>query len=79
MDGQLFKILKKVCLFLFTGDIFVHAVIGASAMNGLVKGSISMGAMLVLIIILSRVGTNREIKKNRKRRQKHEQGITDTF
>lgn len=79
MDGQLFKILKKVCLFLFAGDIFVHAVIGASAVNGLVKGSLSMGVMLALILVLQRADRSREIKKNRKKRQQKEQGIKDTL
>lgn len=73
MDGQLFKILKRICLFLFVGDIFVHAVIGASMVNGLVKGTVSMGIMMVLIIILSRAEQDHEIKKNRRKRQEKEQ------
>ncbi len=76
MDRQIFKILRKVCLFLFAGDIFVHALVGASAINGILKGSVSMGIMLVLLIILSRAGQGHKIRKNRKKRQENEQGIS---
>lgn len=79
MDGLYFKILKKICLFLFAGDIFVHAVIGASAINGIIKGGISMSVMLILIIILNRIDRNNKMKKNRKERQKSEKGILYKF
>lgn len=38
MDGQIFRVLKKICLFLFAGDIFVHAIVGASIINGMLAG-----------------------------------------
>lgn len=79
MDGLYFKILKKICLFLFAGDIFAHAVIGASAINGIIKGGISMSVMLILIIILNRIDRNNKIKRNRKDRQKNEKGILYKF
>lgn len=63
MDGQIFRVLKKICLFLFAGDIFVHAIVGASIINGMLAGTLSMGAMLLLII------RKRRIKKDRKKRQ----------
>lgn len=63
MDGQIFRILKKICLLLFMGDIFAHALIGASAVNGILKGSVSMLVMLILIIVLLHTGKKREIQK----------------
>lgn len=63
MDGQIFRVLKKICLFLFAGDIFVHAIVSASIINGMLAGTLSMGAMLLLII------RKRRIKKDRKKRQ----------
>lgn len=67
MDGQIFRILKKICLLLFMGDIFAHALIGASAVNGILKGSVSMLVMLILIIVLLHTGKKREIQKFRKK------------
>lgn len=79
MDGLYFKILKKICLFLFAGDIFVHAVIGASAVNGIVRGGISMSVMLILVIILNRLDRDNKVKKNRKKRQRNEKGVSSKF
>lgn len=69
MDGQIFRILKKICLLLFMGDIFAHALIGASAVNGILKGSVSMLVMLILIIALLHTGKKREIQKFRKKNE----------
>lgn len=69
MDGQIFRILKKICLLLFMGDIFAHALIGASAVNGILKGSVSMLVMLILIIVLLHTGKKREIQKFRKKNE----------
>lgn len=69
MDGQIFRVLKKICLFLFAGDIFVHAIVGASIINGMLAGTLSMGVMLLLIIVISNADRKRRIKKDRKKRQ----------
>lgn len=69
MDSRILKILKNICLFLFTGNIFVHAVIGASVTNGFIKGGASMIGMLVLIIVISRITQNKDVKKDKKRRK----------
>lgn len=69
MDEQIFRILKKICLLLFMGDIFAHALIGASAVNGILKGSVSMLVMLILIIVLLHTGKKREIQKFRKKNE----------
>lgn len=69
MDGQIFRVLKKICLFLFAGDIFVHAIVSASIINGMLAGTLSMGAMLLLIILISNADRKRRIKKDRKKRQ----------
>lgn len=69
MDRQIFRILKKICLLLFMGDIFAHALIGASAVNGILKGSVSMLVMLILIIALLHTGKKREIQKFRKKNE----------
>lgn len=64
-------------MFLFTGNILVHAVIGASMTNGLIKGTISMLVMLILVVAIARADQGNEVKKNRKNRQKYEQGVRD--
>ena len=69
MDGQIFRILKKICLLLCMGDIFAHALIGASAVNGILKGFVSMLVMLILIIVLLHTGKKREIQKFRKKNE----------
>lgn len=51
------------------GDIFAHALIGASAVNGILKGSVSMLVMLILIIALLHTGKKREIQKFRKKNE----------
>ena len=75
MDGQIFRVLKKICLFLFAGDIFVHAIVGASIINGMLAGTLSMGAMLLLIILISNADRKRRIKKDRKKRQGTEKNL----
>lgn len=70
MDSLVFRIARKVCLLAFGTNIFIHAVIGASTVNGIVKGSLSMGVMLILLVILSRYDLNHRITKSRKKRQK---------
>lgn len=72
MDGRIFRILRKICLFLFAGDIIVHAIIGASLINGVVMGSFSMVAMLMLIIVISNTDRKRRIRKDKKKRQETE-------
>ena len=79
MDRQIFRILRKICLFLFTGNIFAHAVVGASAINGVIKGGISMVIMLVLIIVLTKLDRNNEVRKNQKKRHKKERGVSPEF
>lgn len=70
MDSRIIKILKNICLFLFTGNIFVHAVIGASMTNGFIKGGASMAVTLMCIIVIARHGQKKDIEKSRKERQK---------
>lgn len=67
MDSRIFKVLKNICMFLFVSDMFVHAVIGASLINGFIKGTASMSVMLVLIITISKAGN----KKQRKQKEQN--------
>ena len=67
MDKKTFGILKRICLLLFAGNIFAHAVVGASIIEGTFTGIISMVVMLVLIIILYRSEKKQRIKKHKKK------------
>lgn len=70
MDSWIFKIARKICIVAFGADIFIHAIIGASAANGIIKGTLSMVLMLMLLIILSKKDLKHRIGKSRKKRKK---------
>lgn len=74
MDSWIFKIARKICILAFAGNIFIHAVVGASAADGVVKGTISMFVMLVLLIVLSKEDLRHRVGKNRKKRKLEEKG-----
>lgn len=67
MDKKTFDILKRICLLLFAGNIFAHAVVGASVIEGTFTGTVSMVIMLILIIILYRSEKKHRIKKHKKK------------
>lgn len=69
MDSWIFRVARKICIIAFGSNIFIHAVIGASATNGLVKGVLSMGAMLILLFILSYSDLKCKVKKSRNKRK----------
>lgn len=69
MDSWIFRTARKICLFAFGANIFVHAIIGACSINGITKGTLSMAAMLVLLIILSRDDLKRKVSGSRKKRK----------
>lgn len=77
MDSWIFKIARKVCILAFAGNIFIHAVVGASEADGVVKGTISMFVMLMLLIILSKEDLKHRIGKDRKKRKSKEKDVTD--
>lgn len=56
MNGKFSNAVRKTGIFICMSNLFIHSVIGASTINGIVKGSGSMLLTLILIIILSRVG-----------------------
>lgn len=68
MDSWIFRIARKVCILAFAGNIFIHAIVGASASNGIVKGTISMLVMLVLLVIMSKEDLKRRVGQSRKKR-----------
>lgn len=70
MDSWIFKVARKVCIAVFASDIFIHAVVGASSVNGVVKGTLSMVVMLVMLAVLSRCDLKHKVKESRKERQK---------
>lgn len=72
MDSWIFKIARKICIFAFAGNIFIHAVVGASAADGVVKGTVSMFIMLVLLILLSKEDLRHRVGRNRKKRKLEE-------
>lgn len=69
MDSWIFKIARKICIFTFAGNIFIHAIVGASMADGIVKGTTSMLVMLVLLVILSKEDLKHRVGKNRKKRK----------
>lgn len=69
MDKKIFGILKKICLLLFAGDIFAHAIVGASMIEGAITGTVSMTVMLALIVILYKADKKSRIKKAEKKRK----------
>lgn len=73
MDSWIFKIARKVCIVAFAGDIFIHAILGASAANGIIKGTISMLIMLVLLIVLSKEDLKHNVRKSRTKRKRFEE------
>lgn len=79
MDGHIFTIIRRLCLLLFVGDIFVHACIGASIADGMIKGSASMLGMLALAVLLVYHDRKSTLRKDRKNRQKDEKGISGKY
>lgn len=73
MDSWIFQVARKICIIAFGSNIFIHAVIGASATNGLIKGTLSMVLMLALLAILSYGDLKRRVRKGRDRRKKKEE------
>lgn len=69
MDSWIFKVARKICIIAFGANIFIHAVIGASAAIGIVKGALSMSAMLGLLVLLSWSDLKRRINGSRRKRQ----------
>lgn len=72
MDSWIFKTARRVCIIAFGVDIFIHACVGASMINGVVKGTASMLIMLVLLGILSESDVRHRVWKSRKKRQQEE-------
>lgn len=70
MDSFVFRIVRRVCIVLFSANIFIHAVIGASSINGVLKGTLSMLAMLFLLWLLSKDDIRQRVKKDREERKK---------
>lgn len=56
MNGKFSNAVRKTGMFICMSNLFIHAVIGAITVNGIIKGFVSMLLTLMLIIILSRVG-----------------------
>lgn len=56
MNGKFSNAVRKIGIFICMSNLFIHSVIGASTVNGVIEGSGSMPLTLILIIILSRVG-----------------------
>lgn len=77
MNSWGFRVARKICIIGFGANIFIHAVIGASTINGTIKGSLSMLATLVLLIILSANDLKHRIKKSRKTRKKEERNTVE--
>lgn len=75
MDSWGFKAARKVCIAAFGADIFIHALIGASVINGIAKGALSMAAMLLLLVVLSAYDRKCRVKKSRKKRRASAAGI----
>lgn len=69
MDSWIFQVARKICIVAFGADIFIHAIIGASAANGIIKGTLSMVVMLALLVLLSGQDLRRRIGKSRKERK----------
>lgn len=67
MDSWIFRAARKICLIAFVSNIFIHAVIGMSTHSSLMESALSMGAMLVLLVILSRQEFKRDVKKRKKK------------
>ena len=74
MDSWIFQVAPKICIIAFGSNIFIHAVIGASAANGFVKGTLSMGVMLILLFILSYSDLKHKVKQSRDKRKKKSKG-----
>lgn len=74
MDSWIFRVARKICIIAFGSDIFIHAVIGASAADGLIKGTLSMGVMLILLFILSYSDLRHKVKQSRDKRKKESKG-----
>lgn len=74
MGSWIFRTARRVCMAAFAADIFIHAVIGASTINGAVRGTLSMLAMLALLAVLSRNDASTKVKKDRHRRQEGREG-----
>lgn len=72
MDSWIFKIARKICITAFAGDIFIHAVVGASTVNGVIKGTLSMLLMLILLIVLSKQDLKHRVGKSKSKRKKRE-------
>lgn len=72
MDSWIFQIARKICIIAFGANIFIHAIIGASAANGIVKGALSMTIMLILLFVLSKQDLKHRIGKSKKKRRKAE-------
>lgn len=69
MDSWIFKIAHKICIVVFGANIFIHAIIGASAANGIVKGTLSMIFMLILLVVLSGQDLKHRVRKSKKNRK----------
>lgn len=76
MDSWIFKVARKICILGFAANIFIHAIIGASTINGVVKGTLSMVVMLLLLAVLSANDMKYKIKKSREKRKKKVKGDT---
>lgn len=76
MDSWIFKVARKICILGFAANIFIHAVIGASMVNGIAKGTLSMVAMLLLLAVLSAKDMKHKIKKSKEKRKKKVKGDT---
>lgn len=74
MDSWIFKVARKICIIAFGSNIFIHAIIGASATNGLIKGALSMVIMLALLFILSYGDMKHKVKQSRGKRKKKIKG-----
>lgn len=74
MDSWIFRVARKICIIAFGSNIFIHAVIGASTANGLVKGTLSMLIMLALLFILSYSDLRHKVKQSRDKRKKKSKG-----
>lgn len=69
MDSWVFQIARKICIIAFGANIFIHAIIGASTANGILKGSLSMIIMLILLVIFSKCDLKHRVNKNKKNRK----------
>lgn len=70
MDSWIFKVARKICIVAFAANIFIHAIIGASAANGIIKGTVSMVIMLLLLAVLFLSDSKYKIGRKKKKKKK---------